>query len=143
MIGGLIAVRINAGEKLAVERLRDNLVFGRNDQPACRDEVPRPDLLRDEVLELLLAEIIELLLGWRQAAMPAAEQNSSPSRNLRRSICGSVKLSKTGFMRPRLRARREERRRQLVDAKIVSSATANISSPAKSWRKPCAAASPK
>jgi hypothetical protein len=70
------------------------LVVGRNDQPACGNELPLADRLRDE-LELLSPQIIEACFRLRRAATQRPSKKAVLSE-LAPIVFGSAKLSKIG-----------------------------------------------
>ena len=65
---------INPRQELAVKR-ECKLIFGRNDKAACADELPTSDLIGDDLVELLVAEIIELDVRLACGGEPAGRQH--------------------------------------------------------------------
>src|SRR6185369_4063613 len=139
----VMAIPVHPGKELAVQRFR-KLVLWRNDEAARRDEIPATDLLGNEILEFLRSKIVQAVPRLAPRGEAGSRTEQEPKQNF-----SPIRLGLREVVEHRFHARACSVRRtnsgaaSLSTPKIVTRATENIRRPAKSWRKPCAAASPK
>src|SRR5438132_9669322 len=122
------AVVIHPREQLAVQRLLE-LILGWNDDAAGADELPSADLLGDDLIQLMLAEIVDLDVRLPRGGDSARRQHRQTRNDLTPGQLGNRIRREAVAHAPASRFPRS-----LVNSasrlKMVRSATRNRSKPA-------------